>query len=93
MIPYYGYGLVPLLLLCTNIAEGRIQDQEEEISTRGTNWAVLVAGSNGYENYRHQVVHPNRTSISLISGLIWLTADHKAFIYMFDIELQVSISG
>lgn len=29
-------------------------DDEEEMRN-GTNWAVLVAGSNGYGNYRHQV--------------------------------------
>lgn len=28
------------------------RDSEEEPSTR---WAVLVAGSSGYSNYRHQV--------------------------------------
>jgi legumain len=30
------------------------QDDEEEDGV-GTRWAVLVAGSNGYGNYRHQV--------------------------------------
>lgn len=28
---------------------------EADKQVEGTTWAVLVAGSNGYENYRHQV--------------------------------------
>ena len=28
---------------------------EEAEADQGTRWAVLVAGSSGYENYRHQV--------------------------------------
>ena len=27
----------------------------DEAQINGTKWAVLVAGSNGWENYRHQV--------------------------------------
>lgn len=30
-------------------------DDDDEEVRNGTNWAVLVAGSNGYGNYRHQV--------------------------------------
>lgn len=30
-------------------------DESLEDETQGTRWAVLVAGSNGYGNYRHQV--------------------------------------
>jgi legumain len=30
----------------------------------GTRWAVLIAGSNGYYNYRHQVRAPFRSSPS-----------------------------
>lgn len=28
---------------------------EADEQAKGTTWAVLVAGSNGYDNYRHQV--------------------------------------
>lgn len=31
--------------------------EAEELQVNGTSWAVLVAGSNGYQNYRHQVRH------------------------------------
>lgn len=30
-------------------------EAEEDGEERGTKWAVLVAGSYGYGNYRHQV--------------------------------------
>lgn len=32
-------------------------DQQDD-GTVGTRWAVLIAGSNGYWNYRHQVIIP-----------------------------------
>lgn len=35
-------AIVALVLACFQAAQG-------------TKWAVLVAGSNGYDNYRHQV--------------------------------------
>ena len=31
-------------------------DDQQEDGTVGTRWAVLIAGSNGYWNYRHQVI-------------------------------------
>lgn len=34
---------------------GSAVDNEGEGENSGTKWAVLVAGSNGYSNYRHQV--------------------------------------
>lgn len=27
-------------------------------NNEGTRWAILIAGSNGYWNYRHQVIFP-----------------------------------
>ncbi|GKE44672.1 asparaginyl endopeptidase 1, partial [Tanacetum coccineum] len=32
-----------------------LEDELDEQMGNGTRWAVLVAGSNGYGNYRHQV--------------------------------------
>lgn len=34
-------------------------DKDDDVvdSKQGTRWAVLVAGSHGYGNYRHQVLH------------------------------------
>ncbi|KAL6850394.1 hypothetical protein ACP4OV_021021 [Aristida adscensionis] len=53
-------GLLPLLALAAAAAEGKGWEEltrmpaEEENAAVGTRWAVLVAGSNGFENYRHQ---------------------------------------
>lgn len=30
---------------------------KEDETNKGTRWAVLIAGSAGYWNYRHQVIH------------------------------------
>lgn len=31
--------------------------QSDDDNNEGTKWAILIAGSNGYWNYRHQVIH------------------------------------
>jgi len=60
--------LFTLILLTQNIAECRVTQETlnkeakgtskgPKPSTEGTKWAVLVAGSNGYDNYRHQVIN------------------------------------
>lgn len=52
--------LVQLLLLLSAAAGARWQDflrlpsESEGDAAAGTRWAVLIAGSNGYYNYRHQ---------------------------------------
>ena len=35
---------------------GGDEKEQEDEETSGTRWALLVAGSSGYGNYRHQVV-------------------------------------
>jgi legumain len=42
----------PRILMPTGKDEPEVDDDGEEIGSR---WAVLVAGSSGYGNYRHQV--------------------------------------
>lgn len=34
---------------------GGVVDEDVDDGTSGTRWAVLIAGSSGYWNYRHQV--------------------------------------
>nr|CAB3464253.1 unnamed protein product [Digitaria exilis] len=51
--------LVQLLLLLSPAAGARWQDflrlpSEGDGAAAGTRWALLIAGSNGYYNYRHQ---------------------------------------
>ena len=48
-------GIVFFALIFSGITESSSSEAE------GTKWAVLVAGSNGYWNYRHQV----RTFLSI----------------------------
>jgi legumain len=42
----------------------RAAADETDDDAVGTRWAVLIAGSNGYYNYRHQVRAPFRSSPS-----------------------------
>lgn len=47
-----------VLLCCVVAALGASIDAEfglPEIQNGGVHWALIVAGSNGYYNYRHQV--------------------------------------
>lgn len=37
-------------------SEGSRFFDADEIDSVGTRWAILLAGSNGYWNYRHQVI-------------------------------------
>jgi len=46
----------------------------------GTNWAVLVAGSNGYENYRHQSDICHAFQILKHNGF----PDDKIIVFMYD---------
>ena len=54
---------VQLLVLFAAVAGTRWQDflrlpstsEDDDGAAVGTRWALLIAGSNGYYNYRHQV--------------------------------------
>lgn len=35
-----------------------MEETTTDVEGEGTRWAVLIAGSNGYWNYRHQVIPP-----------------------------------
>lgn len=59
---------LPSNRLVTDPGEGGRQDEEEET---GTKWALLVAGSSGYGNYRHQVI--KRTPLFCVVELIQQT--------------------
>lgn len=48
-------------------SEGGSRFFQVPASEEGTRWAILIAGSNGYWNYRHQVLHPPR-----LLFLFWL---------------------
>lgn len=71
MAKFYCFGpalllLLLLLLMVRTESRGRFEPKilmptekaksTEQEDTIGTRWAVLIAGSNGYGNYRHQVL-------------------------------------
>ncbi|KAL5202947.1 hypothetical protein ABZP36_013899 [Zizania latifolia] len=80
--------LTPLLLLVTAVAGGRWQDflrlpsadgggEEDVVWTR---WAVIIAGSNGYYNYRHQADVCHAYQIMKKGGL----KDENIIVLMYD---------
>lgn len=61
---HYSPILFMLLALLTQLAESRLTQEtlttafgatSKSSANEGTKWAVLVAGSMGFGNYRHQV--------------------------------------
>ncbi|KAL6841559.1 hypothetical protein ACP4OV_028702 [Aristida adscensionis] len=83
--------LAQLLLLVAAVAGGRWQDflrlpSEErsggggEDDVVGTRWAVLIAGSNGYYNYRHQADVCHAYQIMKKGGL----KDENIIVFMYD---------
>ena len=53
---YLRVTLLAFTLALSSIVEGRFTSEMLNYpSDGGTKWAVLIAGSLGYENYRHQV--------------------------------------
>lgn len=82
--------LLALILLTQNIAECRVTQETlntafgtskgPKHSTQGTQWAVLVAGSNGYGNYRHQADICHAYQILKSGGL----KDENIIVFMYD---------
>ncbi|XP_044496400.1 vacuolar-processing enzyme-like isoform X2 [Mangifera indica] len=68
-----------LLSLLSFAVESRKLDHNES-STDGTRWAVLIAGSNGYENYRHQADVCHAYQILKSGGL----KDENIIVFMYD---------
>lgn len=67
-------ALVVVLSICVNI-EGRSVSKFLTEETVGTKWAVLVAGSNGWWNYRHQVISYKRFNNELRNVVLELSDD------------------
>ncbi|KAL3721910.1 hypothetical protein ACJRO7_034282 [Eucalyptus globulus] len=81
-------SLVPFLLIASAMAavsESRrsfreIVSQSGADASTGTQWAVLVAGSNGYGNYRHQADVCHAYQILKANGL----KDENIIVFMYD---------
>ncbi|CAN6336593.1 unnamed protein product [Urochloa humidicola] len=78
--------LVQLLLLLSTAAGARWQDflrlpsEGEGDAVAGTRWALLIAGSNGYYNYRHQADVCHAYQIMKKGGL----KDENIVVFMYD---------
>ncbi|CAM0952711.1 unnamed protein product [Alopecurus aequalis] len=75
---------VQLLLLIAGVAGGRMNSPSQFLRQPsddvGTRWAVLVAGSNGYSNYRHQADVCHAYQILKNGGL----KDENIIVFMYD---------
>lgn len=64
--------------------------EKEAVKEQGQRWAILVAGSSGYGNYRHQVGQilsmPQRMWISLSEGLLHLVFRFRFFVCDLTLE-------
>nr|XP_025888413.1 vacuolar-processing enzyme-like [Solanum lycopersicum] len=72
-------ALVVVLSICVNI-EGRSVSKFLTEETVGTKWAVLVAGSNGWWNYRHQADVCHAYQLLKKGGL----KDENIIVFMYD---------
>ncbi|KAK1615018.1 hypothetical protein QYE76_020535 [Lolium multiflorum] len=76
---------VQLLLLVAGVAGGPWQEflrpqSDKEKDVVGTRWAVLIAGSKGFENYRHQADVCHAYQIMKKGGL----RDENIVVFMYD---------
>ncbi|PKI74241.1 hypothetical protein CRG98_005362 [Punica granatum] len=82
----YGAFLFLLLAITDAVESTRAYNIEEDLSRptadsiEGTRWAVLVAGSNGYNNYRHQADVCHAYQILKQGGL----KDENIIVFMYD---------
>ncbi|KAJ8542208.1 hypothetical protein K7X08_017074 [Anisodus acutangulus] len=81
MISRYNVGVFFLVLVSiwVNI-EGRSISQFLNEESEGTIWAVLVAGSNGWDNYRHQADVCHAYQLLKDGGL----KDENIIVFMYD---------
>uniref|UniRef100_A0A3Q7HN40 Legumain prodomain domain-containing protein n=1 Tax=Solanum lycopersicum TaxID=4081 RepID=A0A3Q7HN40_SOLLC len=76
IIVIFLFGLVSIFV---NI-EGRSISQFLNQESQGTKWAVLVAGSNGWDNYRHQADVCHAYQLLKNGGL----KDENIIVFMYD---------
>ncbi|KAJ4826192.1 hypothetical protein Tsubulata_023781 [Turnera subulata] len=68
------------LLVENNINIVSEEEEEEYLGTNGRRWAVLVAGSRGYDNYRHQADICHAYQILRKGGL----KEENIIVFMYD---------
>ncbi|MCD9559368.1 hypothetical protein HAX54_017274, partial [Datura stramonium] len=75
-----GVFFLALFSILVNIIEGRSISQFLSEESEGTKWAVLVAGSNGWDNYRHQADVCHAYQLLKDGGL----KDENIIVFMYD---------
>ncbi|KAI4369722.1 hypothetical protein MLD38_018136 [Melastoma candidum] len=80
-------NVLSFLILATAMAaapsDGRLQPEavtRAHVAAKGTKWAVLVAGSSGYENFRHQADVCHAYQILKKNGM----KDENIIVFMYD---------
>ncbi|XP_044496507.1 vacuolar-processing enzyme-like [Mangifera indica] len=69
-----------LSLLSFAVESRKLDHKDNKSSTNGTRWAVLIAGSNGYRNYRHQADVCHAYQVLKSRGL----KDENIIVFMYD---------
>ncbi|KAL3655691.1 hypothetical protein CASFOL_000087 [Castilleja foliolosa] len=80
MIRYIAGALLFLALSVLAVVDGRDDLRGNNVGSEGTRWAVLVSGSNGYSNYRHQADVCHAYQILKRGGL----KDENIVVFMYD---------
>ncbi|XP_044495411.1 vacuolar-processing enzyme-like [Mangifera indica] len=73
-------AILLLSLLSFTVESRNLHHKDNESSPSGTRWAVLIAGSNGYGNYRHQADVCHAYQILKSGGL----KDENIIVFMYD---------
>ncbi|RZC68478.1 hypothetical protein C5167_031694 [Papaver somniferum] len=74
--------LIPTLICVEsrNVGLKEFISRDDDKTSQGTRWAVLLAGSNGYENYRHQADICHAYQVLKKGGL----KDENIIVFMYD---------
>ncbi|KAI3917684.1 hypothetical protein MKW98_021446 [Papaver atlanticum] len=74
--------LIPTLICVEsrNVGLKEFINRDDDKTSQGTRWAVLLAGSNGYENYRHQADICHAYQVLKKGGL----KDENIIVFMYD---------
>ncbi|XP_031248424.1 vacuolar-processing enzyme-like [Pistacia vera] len=73
-------GILLLSLLSFAVESRKLDHEDDKSSINGTRWAVLIAGSSGYGNYRHQADVCHAYQILKSGGL----KEENIIVFMYD---------
>ncbi|KAJ0007773.1 hypothetical protein Pint_30750 [Pistacia integerrima] len=73
-------AILLLSLLSFAVGSRKLNHEDDKSSINGTRWAVLIAGSSGYGNYRHQADVCHAYQILKSGGL----KEENIIVFMYD---------